>query len=722
MKNIIRLLSTALAAGFLASCVDLEIPPKNILQSADIQNPGGIEAYLAGLYRMLPMDDFNVNQDGGGKEGYYHWNCIQYYETATGELAHRNGVFKEAKKGYWGEGWQIIRYANGLIEDLTAAGDALPGGAKWIAEAKFIRAYTYFQLARRYGGMPIIDKMQGFSNDFETLWVARSSEEKTYDFILKDLDDAAAGFGANDPLVAGRANRYVALAFKTRVAITAASIAKYGKAYEYMSKKEASTMLCGIPQSRANDYYEQAWKAAYEVEKSGKYALNGEGAASPEQQEAAFIGAFENADNSRESILIRKFGLTTTEHSFDVIYCPPRMTSTYGDRYGVTLDWMELFDGGALEGRADGRLNTTYLGADGQEYYRVFDNASALYEGMEPRLLASIMVPGRQYKGVTIDMRLGIIKESVDPTAPIARSTIPDDYSTTTLYDASSLGWQFFRDNVEMFTGGEKKHEQPVGSRLVTSTGTALYRNGLEGPHNNKNNNNTNQTGIQGRKWIDLNQPRSVGLHVSTSTWIDIRYAEVLLNRAEAAIELFQGGNTSENGSIAATATIAYDGKTVNLQQDAFEQINRIRRRAGANLLASPADLSKDPAYDRRTNPGKGAFVYAPNRGVQIVRVEYMKELFMEHKVYWAQGRWFARHKMINNYRRRGLYPLLFAKGAVTRADASREVPDGKYIYDTRVILGGVGDPITYDGNRRNYYEDIPELTRNPLMEGNEGQ
>ncbi len=738
MKRIIRIFSIALAVGTMASCADLDIPPKNILQNDAIFSDGGIEAYMVGLYRMIPMDDYNINRNSGDRQGYYDWAGFYTYETATGELIHRNGVHKEERPDYWSEGWKIIRNANQLLADLPAYVASLSEteqqvGNRWIAEAKFLRAYTYFQLARRYGGMPIIDSPQPFSDDFTTLYVARASCEQTYDFILKDLDEAIEGFGAQsrDALVAGRANRYVALAFKTRVAMTAASIAKYGKEYEFASRKEANMLLCGIPQGRANDYYQQAWKAAYDVEKSGLFELNGASATTPADKEAAFAGVWENADNNRESIFLRKYGLGNYVHSFGAVFNPPRMTSTYGDRYGVTLDWMELFDGGALDGRSDGKLNTTYE-QGGKEYYRVYNNASALYEGMEPRLLASILVPGRVYKGVKIDLHTAVIKESNDPATPIERSTIPDDYIQTRLYrDGGANGWAFYREQMETFTGGEKKHQQPAGSRYKTSTGAEIYKTGLEGPHNREGNNNCNMSGIIGRKWIDLSEPRSIGLHQSTSSWVDIRYAEVLLNRAEAAIELFQGGNTADNASIAAVSSISYDGTSFNMQQDAFTQINAVRNRAGARLLASPAELSKEAAYNRPTNadaslrgnnPGKGGFIYAPNRGVQIVRVEHVKEMFMEHKVYWDYRRWFSLHMQIKDYRRRGVYGFLFAKGAMTSVDASNlQVPDGKYIYDIRTVLDQQ-DNINYDGASTNYYENVPQLSRNPLMEGNARQ
>lgn len=55
-------------------------------------------------------------------------------------------------KGYWKDGFLIIRQANVLIQDLPNYIGKLKGTEEWIAEAKFICICTYFALVKRYGG------------------------------------------------------------------------------------------------------------------------------------------------------------------------------------------------------------------------------------------------------------------------------------------------------------------------------------------------------------------------------------------------------------------------------------------------------------------------------------------------------------------------------------------------------------------------------------------
>lgn len=678
MKNWKTIAMCIALSGIFVGCQDLDIPPKNILTGEDIYNEGGITAYMAGLYGRLPMEDFNTSDDGD-HGGFFNWNCIKWTMISTGETVNRNQIpIYIPQKGYWGEGYQIIRQANVLIQDLPNYVGVLTGAEKWLAEARFIRAYTYFAMVKRYGGVPLVKEPQVMTDNDADLWVARDSHEESVDFILEDLDYAMENMASE--VVQGRANKYVAAAFKSRVALYAGSVARYGTQFDH---SKDGIQLCGIPASRANDYFQQAVDAAMIVEESSKYALyEADG-----DKEANFRNIFMKADDSKESIFTRQYNINNNVHSFDAVYCPPRMTSTYGDRYNVTLDWVELFDGLPID-PATGRMKTT----DAEGNYIVYNNEKELFAHAEPRLRGSIMVPGETYKGITLDIRSGLIKENIDPSTPIAKF-IPDDGQITTGW-ASYSPW--FKENI-LTTTTDPEKQQPYTNAL----GEKININGMDGPANGGKENT--RTGFHGVKWINLNWSKSeTQLHRSTQTWIDIRYAEVLLNHAEAAIELAQSGVAS------------YAGK--DMLSAAMTCINQVRSRAGATLLASTAELNNTPRVNER-GTGPRSFVFAPTEGLHVVRVERYKELAFEHSVYWDLRRWFTFHEQINQYRRRMLAPFMFAKDA--KQDADTKNPTGKYIYDTRTLERG-SDRITFE--TKNYYDRIPDSQRktNPLLEQND--
>ena len=230
MRKLRNILMCAALSGMFAGCVDLDIPPKNILSGEDIYNEGGITAYMSGLYSQLPMEDFNMSNDGE-YNGFFNWNCIIWDMISTGETVNRNNVgIYTPQKGYWSMGYKTIRQANELINNLPAYVGKLDGAESWIAEARFVRAYVYFAMVKRYGGVPILKEPQNMTGNEDELWVARSSHEECIDFILEDLDYAIEHLGKDK--VAGRGNnKYVAAAFKSRVALYAGSVARYGKTY-----------------------------------------------------------------------------------------------------------------------------------------------------------------------------------------------------------------------------------------------------------------------------------------------------------------------------------------------------------------------------------------------------------------------------------------------------------------------------------------------------------
>jgi hypothetical protein len=63
--------------------------------------------------------------------------------------------------------------------------------AKYVGEAKFFRAYVYFDLLQYYGGVPIINKLLAI--DSPELQAPRNSRDEVVDFIVQDLTEALAG-------------------------------------------------------------------------------------------------------------------------------------------------------------------------------------------------------------------------------------------------------------------------------------------------------------------------------------------------------------------------------------------------------------------------------------------------------------------------------------------------------------------------------------------------
>lgn len=118
--------------------------------------------------------------------------------------------------------WGLIRNINNAIEGVE--GGSLSQAQKDIAlgQLYFLRAWRYFMLWKWYGGVPIIKKAQAVdASSVEP----RATSKAVYEFIIQDLDNAAAmlkaatgkGEWINDADNYGRVTTGTALALKTRV-------------------------------------------------------------------------------------------------------------------------------------------------------------------------------------------------------------------------------------------------------------------------------------------------------------------------------------------------------------------------------------------------------------------------------------------------------------------------------------------------------------------------
>ncbi|CAL1518968.1 RagB/SusD family nutrient uptake outer membrane protein [Chitinophaga sp. MM2321] len=116
-----------------------------------------------------------------------------------------------------------IRACNMIIEKVGASGFADADKQALIAEGKFLRAMTYFAVARKMGRIVWIDKVLTPGDDFNLPTTANPTA--SYNYIIKDLEDAVAGLPAT--ALAGRVSKFAAAAFLSEVCLEAIAYANY---------------------------------------------------------------------------------------------------------------------------------------------------------------------------------------------------------------------------------------------------------------------------------------------------------------------------------------------------------------------------------------------------------------------------------------------------------------------------------------------------------------
>jgi hypothetical protein len=639
MKRYIYIVLTILVVCGSA-CRKLDIPPQNIIQNPDVfSTPAGIQAYMARLYSELPIEDFRYSPQRGLN---FFW-IISPTPATTGEALSRDQTssmqenFGSWNWDIWGGSYTVIHDCDYFIETLpTYAKDFTPAQVNaWLGEAYFVRGMTYFALVKRFGGVPIVNKTLQYTvgSDPGSLKVPRSSEKAVWDQVASDFDFAIANLPAvnADYGDGSRANKYVAAAFKSRAMLYAGSIAKYNTATLFDGSQN---QLCGIPASAAAGYFQQAVDAAKTLDGVYSLYLKAWSATDKAAQYQNFVNLFSDA-TSPESIFVREYQYPNSVHGYDAYNVPRQLIGPngYSSEVNPTLNFVEMFDG--IPKNANGTIQ--YL--DGTGHYVLYNNTMDLFANAEPRLRASVILPGDAFKGQNIEIRRAIYTgASAGGISPLLPAGSKSQYPSTNLVQSANAGQT-------AFTLPDGTTMNPAGaSGIFTGDQTCAI------------------SGFSVRKWLDPNLATSQVLENNEAqTWVEMRYAEVLLNRAEAAYELGDGTNIT----------------------DAFNIINQIRSRAGAIPLASSGVMTID-----------------------TIRKERRKELAFENKTYWDLRRWRIFDKEQNGTIYRVLMPFYSSTA-------------GKYFFDARTDERN--DVYTYDPKW--YYEQIPggAISKSPNLIQNPG-
>lgn len=135
----------------------------------------------------------------------------------------------------WGRYYAGIRKANTFINHIDVVPlmntfknnveDSIPLNRAWKAEARFLKAYFYFELVKRYGGVPIVSDTPYLLG--ENVEIPRNTFEQCIDYIVGELD-AIKDSLRSIPIANVNSDGHVvtqeaAMALKSRVLLYAAS-------------------------------------------------------------------------------------------------------------------------------------------------------------------------------------------------------------------------------------------------------------------------------------------------------------------------------------------------------------------------------------------------------------------------------------------------------------------------------------------------------------------
>jgi hypothetical protein len=475
-----------LAILAIASCKKdwLDRQPQTILSNEQVMNdPKLIVGLLANFYDRLPTD---ASLTGRWQENTSYDDAVWSGGGNAGDEARNNIVsYGTNRWSLWDYGY--IRDINLSLENMETFGTNLTAAQKqqFNAEFRFLRAYDYFEMVKRMGGVPIITTqlLVDEKGDYSTLRYPRNREDSVYGFIAKECDavkDLIGNAGSNS-----RANKYAVLALKCRAMLYAASKAKYNA--QITPSLTTANGEVGIPVARAGEFYQKALDAAKEI-LAGPYALY---KVNPHPGEN-FYEALTKKSGNPEIILAQDFlqskGRTHT-FSYDNIARGVREDNLGSSAIAPTLNLVESYE--YLDGAAGTIKDRTADNSD----FMYYDKPEDAFANKDGRLYGTVIYPGTNFKGAPVNLQAGVA-----------------------VWDAANNKYNFLE--------GALASVHTDGKMLTGASGP--QRSGLD----------VSNTGFNLRKFIDPASQSSNRGRQSDIWWVRFRLGEVYLNAAEAAFEL----------------------------------------------------------------------------------------------------------------------------------------------------------------------------------------
>ncbi|WP_373523545.1 RagB/SusD family nutrient uptake outer membrane protein [Aquiflexum sp.] len=257
--------------------------------------------------------------------------------------------------------------------------------------------------------------------------------------------------------------------------------------------------VVGIPSGRENEFYQKSYNASKEIIDSGLFQLYDQNPDKVQNYRNIFLD-----EGNNEMIFVEIFEPFIKGHDLDFMAFPAGFNATWNANWPVLYDFVELFD--FVDGRS-GQIDRSQF--NNQNLWDIDD----FFGNRDPRFRASVFYPEAEFQGRKV----------------------------------------FFHSNTVYFENGNRVVSTQEGQNFQTINGETFPG---AAPQRNRVN-----TGLLLRKRVDgsntLPQVANSG-----QDYVIFRYAETLLNLAEAAFYL-------------------------NLNGESLDAINQVRVRAGMPVYTS---------------------------------------------------------------------------------------------------------------------------------------
>lgn len=423
------------------------------------KDPSLIQVFVNQIYKesVFAFKDGGFGWGSQTDELYSNFNWCNENTYIMGQATpdNQNSSFPlnySSTLNYWTTLYSTIQKTNLFFQNVSMA-DSVGHGAQlnnMKGEVHFLRALCYFELLKRFGGVPLITKV--YTANDNTFTESRATWDQTRDFILSEITAASAILPKTYANSAdyGKATLGAALALKSRLLLYAAS-PTFNTA-NYMARWQAAA---------------DAAKAVIDL---GVYSLHG--------NSTTYNTIFTDFFNS-EVIFSRVFNATVQEDRYNTLYrdLSPNGYNGYS-AYNVLEQMVEDFD------MADG------------SHFSWATNGTNPYQNREPRFYADVLFNGSPFQGRDAQFYEGGLDSKLSSLSPwnasktgyTIRKMVDESYNFN-IQPYSACQWVAFRlgeiylnyaeAEAALGNGSEalnylNKIRNRAGVPAVTATGAAL--------------------------------------------------------------------------------------------------------------------------------------------------------------------------------------------------------------------------------------------------------
>jgi len=353
-NNLKSIVIFTIVLTFIACDKNLELSPPTVLSDPSFWKvPADFEKAANAFYFTL----------GGNGVGTLDANSDITVGSSSNNVSSGN-IITPQSSAFWEGSYSTIRGTNKLLENYETATDIKSEIIRYAAEARFFRARTYFNLIISYGDVPLITRV--LEIDSEELYAPRTPRAEVVNFILEDLDFAAANLPVESAISnteKGRVSKGAVLSFKARVGLYEGTLTKYHS-------------------TGANSlhYLDLAISAAEQVIASREYELFTD-FGTDQSYRYLFI---DEGEGSSESILARR-------------YDEPQ-----GIFHNATR-WIKTGLSNPTKVLADMYVATDGLPIEKSPLFQGYDTMISEFENRDPRMAQTIIVPGTVFNYLGAD-------------------------------------------------------------------------------------------------------------------------------------------------------------------------------------------------------------------------------------------------------------------------------------------------------------------------------